>query len=45
MIQAYTATPTSANLLPGRFLDYRIIYTDIATPAAGAGNCCSTRAA
>ena len=38
VVQNYTATPTSTNLRPGRFLDYQITYANIATPAAGVGN-------
>ena len=38
VVQNYTATPTSTNLRPGRFLDYQITYVNIATPAAGVGN-------
>ena len=38
VVQNYTSAPTSALLRPGRFIDYQITYTDVATPAAGVGN-------
>ena len=39
VIQPYSAGPTSANIQPGRFIDYQITYTNISQPAgSGAGD-------
>lgn len=38
VIQDYTTTPTSANLRPGRFIDYQITYTNISSTPAGVGD-------
>jgi hypothetical protein len=38
VIEDYTQTPTPANILPGRFIEYRITYTNISIAAVGAGN-------
>lgn len=40
IIQAYSSGPSSANIQPGRFLDYQITYINISTPAppSGSGN-------
>ena len=38
VIQNYSAGPASANIQPGRFIDYQISYTNISTAPAGTGN-------
>ena len=38
VIEDYTQTPTPANILPGRFIEYRITYTNISIAPVGAGN-------
>lgn len=38
VIQNYTGAPASAGIIAGRFIDYRITYTNISTPAAGSGS-------
>ncbi len=38
VIQAYSAGPSSANIQPGRFIDYQITYTNISSAPAGTGS-------
>ncbi len=38
VIQPYSTGPTSANILPGRFIDYQITYTNISTGAGSGAN-------
>ena len=38
IIQDFTASPTSANMEPGRFIVYQITYDNISTPPIGSGN-------
>jgi hypothetical protein len=38
VIENYTQTPTAANLRVGRFIEYRITYTNISIAPVGAGN-------
>lgn len=38
VIQNYSAGPSSANIQPGRFIDYQISYTNISSAPAGTGN-------
>ena len=38
VIQDYTGAPASAGIIAGRFIDYRITYTNISSPAAGSGS-------
>ncbi|MGA7936238.1 MAG: hypothetical protein WCA35_21975 [Kovacikia sp.] len=38
VIENYTQTPTAGNLRPGRFIEYRITYTNISIAPVGAGN-------
>ena len=37
-IQSYSAGPSSANIVPGNFIDYQITYTNVSSAPAGAGN-------
>ncbi|UBF29975.1 hypothetical protein K9N68_37875 (plasmid) [Kovacikia minuta CCNUW1] len=38
VVENYTQTPTAANLRVGRFIEYRITYTNISIAPVGAGN-------
>lgn len=38
VVENYTQTPTAANLRVGRFLEYRITYSNISIAPVGAGN-------
>ncbi|MBW4693318.1 MAG: hypothetical protein KME27_16320 [Lyngbya sp. HA4199-MV5] len=38
VVEAYTQTPTPANLRVGRFIEYRITYTNVSIAPVGAGN-------
>jgi hypothetical protein len=38
VVENYTQTPTAANLRVGRFLEYRITYTNVSIAPVGAGN-------
>lgn len=38
VVQPYSAGPTSANILPGRFIDYQITYTNISSGAGSGAN-------
>lgn len=38
VLQDYTSAPASAGIVAGRFIDYRITYTNISSPAAGTGS-------
>ncbi len=38
VVENYTQTPNSANLRPGRLIEYRITYTNISIAPVGAGN-------
>ena len=38
VVQPYSAGPTSANIQPGRFIDYQITYTNISTGAGSGAN-------
>ncbi len=38
VIENYTQTPTAANLRTGRFIEYRITYTNVSIAPVGAGN-------
>ncbi|MBD2038904.1 hypothetical protein H6F76_28545 [Leptolyngbya sp. FACHB-321] len=38
VVENYTQTPTPANLRVGRFIEYRITYTNISIAPVGAGN-------
>ena len=38
IIQAYSAAPTTANIRPGRFIDYLITYQNISEAPVGSGN-------
>ncbi len=38
MIQGYSAGPSTANIQPGRFIDYQITYTNISSVPAGSGS-------
>lgn len=38
ILQAYSAGPSSANIQPGRFIDYQITYTNISSAQAGTGS-------
>ncbi|PSB24864.1 hypothetical protein C7B82_25650 [Stenomitos frigidus ULC18] len=38
VVENYTQTPTAANLRTGRFIEYRITYTNISIAPVGAGN-------
>ena len=38
VVENYTKTPTAANLRAGRFIEYRITYTNVSIAPVGAGN-------
>ena len=38
VVENYTQTPTAANLRVGRFIEYRITYTNVSIAPVGAGN-------
>ncbi len=38
VIQDYSAGPSSANIQPGRYIDYKITYTNVSSAPAGTGS-------
>ena len=38
VIQDYSAGPSSANIQPGRYIDYKITYTNVSSAPAGSGS-------